>query len=348
MKSYREKKNQKLILLIFLGLLTFEGMGQQSVQPFGEGLQAKMFHSSTVDKNNTVWFLTEAGLISFDGKKWTLENKNPKVALTDLKDLAFDLLSPGNELWIATPRGVTVVALPINSESDVNTYYKDNSGIVSENVISIAVGKGLLRWIGTDKGISALRDKNWLINSFKSRYPEKMFQFNPITSMATSPSGDTLYAGTAGAGVVRVYRNDVDGISGASEYAEWGPIIMPSDNVQSVYIEPNGTQWIGTDRGVAKHVGYVTLENWTVYTAADGLVDDFVQVISSDGKGNIWFGTKNGASVFDGTRWTSYKVENGLISNNILSIAIDKNGVIWFGTDNGVTKMNDGKFVSYQ
>jgi ligand-binding sensor domain-containing protein len=336
------------VLSILMGLTSVESTGQQIIQPFGDGIQAKIFHSSTVDEDNNVWFLTEAGLLSFDGKKWTLQNTNPKIASADMKDLAYDFLSQSHELWIATPRGVTAATLPINSGSEATTYLKDNSALLSENVLAVAVGKGLIRWFGTDKGISALKDKNWLANSYVRRYPEKMFQFYPITSMATSPSGDTLYAGTPGVGVIRVYKNDVDGISGASEYAEWGPIIMPSDNVQSVYIEPNGTQWIGTDRGVAKHVGYVTLENWTVYNNEDGLADNFVQVINSDGKGNIWFGTKNGVSVFDGTKWSSYKVENGLASNNVLSIAIDKNGVIWFGTDNGVTKMSNGKFISYQ
>jgi ligand-binding sensor domain-containing protein len=342
------KNYQILILLILMGLKSINSIGQQAVLPFGDGIRTKIFHSATVDAENTVWFLTESGLVSFDGKKWSLQNTNPKLASTEMKDLTYDLLTQNRELWIATPKGVIVAVLPINSGSEATTYYKDNSGILSDNVLALASGKGLIRWFGTDKGISALMDKKWLTNSYQKTYPEKTFQFNSITSLATSPSGDTLYAGTAGAGVFRVFRNDVDGISGASEYAEWGPILVPSDNVQCVYIEPDGTQWVGTDKGVAKHVGYETLENWFAYTTTEGLVDNYVQAINSDGKGNIWFGTKNGVSVFDGTKWTSFKVENGLVSNNVLSIAIDKNGSVWLGTDNGVSNINNGKFTNYQ
>lgn len=347
-ECFTRKNYQVLIFLLAMGFITTKGICQQSVQPLGEGIQAKNFHSSTVDENNRIWFITEAGIISFDGQKWTRHNTSLKIASSEMKDIAFDPSLKSQGLWIATPQGVAQVALPVNSESEVTVFYQDNSTIVSNNVIALAVGKGSHRWFGTDKGISAYMDNKWLTNTYERTYPESIFRDFPITSMATSPSGDTAYVGTSGLGVVRLYRNDVDGVSGASEYAEWGPIIMPSDNVQSIYIAPDATQWIGTDKGVAVHTGYETLENWVVYTIEDGLVDNFVQAINSDGKGNIWFGTKNGVSVFDGTNWTSYKVENGLVSNNILTIAIDKNGVIWLGTDNGVSSINNGKIVSYQ
>ena len=147
---------------------------------------------------------------------------------------------------------------------------------------------------------------------------------------------------------MRVYRNDVDAISGASEYVGWGPILMPSDTVYSVHITADGTQWIGTNRGVAKHTGYKTLEGWTVFSSADGLADDEVQAINSDSKGSLFFGTKNGLSVFDGTKWTTYKAANGLASNNILTIAVDRKDCVWLGTDNGVTSLKSGKIISYR
>jgi ligand-binding sensor domain-containing protein len=342
--------NNSKVMMIFLMfvLITAKGMSQPAVQPFGEGIQAKVFHSSVVDDNNRIWFLTEAGIVSYDGQKWAIHNKNQKISSAEMKDLAYDLSLKGNGLWLATPEGVALAALPVDPESEVTLYSQGNSTILSNNVTALAVGKGSLKWFGTDKGISAFKDNKWLVNSYDKTYPESMFMESQITSMATSPSGDTVYAGTAGLGVIRVYRNDVDGVSGASEYALWGPIIMPSDNVQSVYIAPDGVQWVGTDLGVAVHTGYETLENWEAYTTDDGLVDNFVQAINSDGKGNMWFGTKNGASLFDGSKWTSYNVENGLPSNNVLSIAIDQNGVVWLGTDNGVSSINNGKIVNYQ
>lgn len=344
------KINGALLAVILSGfsIMPVTAQATATVQPLGEGITAKKFYSSTIGENNTVWFLTESGIVSFDGTNWTLLNKNSQIAATGLKSLIYDLSTTGPELWLATSKGATVASLPFSATSVVTTYYPDNSKIVGENVLAIAAGKKDLRWFGTDKGISAIKSKKWLTNSYENNYPGSIFLDYTITSMATSLNGDSLYVGTIGGGVFRVFRNDVDAVSGASEYAAWGPILMPSDTVYSIHIAADGAQWIGTKRGVARHIGYKTLEGWTVFTTAEGLTDDFVQAISSDSKGKIYFGTKNGLSAFDGSKWTTYKTGNGLASNNILTISVDKKDCVWIGTDNGVTSLKNGILTSYR
>ena len=287
-------------------------------------------------------------LLSFDGTKWTLHNKNQKVAQAAAQGIVFGSSSSGQELLLATPQGASVASLPVNENSGVTSFNPENSKILSNNVLALAIGQKEQKWFGTDKGISGLNNGTWLKNNYEDRYPEPIFEAFPITSMATSANGDSLYVGSKGSGVMRVYRDDLDAISGASEFMAWGPIQMPSDTVLSIHISADGTQWIGTPRGVARHKGYKTLEGWTVFTTAEGLVNDVVQAINSDSKGNLYFGTGNGLSVFDGTNWTTYKVANGLASNNILTIAVDRNDCVWLGTDNGATSLKDGKFISYR
>ncbi|MCE5347899.1 MAG: hypothetical protein LLG13_16650 [Bacteroidales bacterium] len=340
---------KKLTTFIITGLifLSFEGLSQKGFvndRSFNGAFQAKNFHSATVDDNNTKWFLTEAGMVSFDGKKWKLCNKNKNIPTKDLRDLSVY----GKEVLIATPNGATVTNLPIKHKTGVTTYNTDNASILSNNVVSVATGKSAVRWFGTDKGISAVLDNKWLQVGYEDMYPGFMFEEFRITSMATNRTGDSLYVGTEGAGIARIFRNEVDGISGASVYAQWGPIILPSDKVYSILIAPDGTKWFGTESGVAKHVGNNTLENWTVYSTKDGLVNDFVQAIDIDKNGKLWFGTKGGVSVFDGSKWTSYTVNDGLNSNNILCITVDKNDIVWLGTDNGVMCYNNGTLISYK
>jgi len=315
---------------------------------FDGAFQAKTFRTALVDKDNTKWFLTEIGIVSFDGKTWSLHNRNSKVSTENLKDLSYDFYSPVPEVLIATPNGATVASIPINDKTDATTYNTETTGILSNNVVRVLAGKNDIRWFGTDKGVSAFRNNKWLTNSYDEVYPGIIFKEYPITSMATSPGGDSLYVGTEGAGIARIFRDDVDGISGASVYAQWGPIILPSDKIYSILIASDGAKWFGTDAGVAKHTGDNTLDNWTVFTTDEGLVNNFVQAIAEDNKGKLWFGTKGGVSVFDGSAWTSIKMEDGLNSNNILSIAVDKNGIVWLGTDNGVMSYNNGEFVSYK
>ncbi len=329
-----------LISCLFFYLIVFSGIANDTDIP------AKKYYSVTVDNNNGIWFLTELGIVSYNGQKWTLHNNISQGK--DLKDIAFDASMEGTGFWIATGSGVTSLKSPVAEGSVSESFTTDNAAILSNSVLKIIVGKNNIKWVGSAKGIAAYSGTKWLDISYDDLYPSVIFEEYPITSMATNPGGDSLYVGTKGAGIARVFKNDVDGISGASVYAQWGPIILPSDNVYSVYIEKKGTRWFGTDLGAESHYGDNTLENWVVYTKVEGLVNDFVQAIGADHKGNIWFGTQGGISVFDGKAFTSYTTDNGLNSNNILCLTTDSNGVVWIGTDNGVNSFSNGTFTSYK
>jgi len=309
------------------------------------GIPAKKFFSVTVDNNNIVWFLTDIGIVSFNGEKWILHSSN--IQGKDMRDIAFDMGTEGTGFWIATEGGISSLKLPVESSVPA-TFTTENATILSNNVFKVVIGKNNVKWIATEKGVSAFSGSKWLDVSYDDLYPSVVFQEYPITSMATNPAGDSLYVGTKGAGVARIFKNDVDGISGASVYAQWGPIIIPSDNVYSVFIEKNGTKWFGTDMGVAKHSGNNTLENWVVYTVAEGLVNDYVQTIIADQSGNLLFGTQGGLSIFDGKSFTNYTKDNGLNSNNVLCLSTDKKGVVWIGTDNGVNSFSNGTFNSFK
>jgi ligand-binding sensor domain-containing protein len=274
--------------------------------------------------------------------------ENKKIPAGEVKNFVYELSDNGPGLWLATASGAINATIPIDSESEASVYNKQNSNILSDSIFSIAVGRNNLRWFGTDKGISALYENKWLKSDYERKYPKAMFKDFKVTAMATTPDGDSLYVATEGAGVSRVFRNQTDAISGASEYAQWGPIEIPSDKVYSICITHDGTQWFGTELGVGKHTGYVTMENWTVYNTENGLVNNVVQSIAVDPEGKMWFGTKGGVSVFNGTDWISYTMADGLISNNILLVLADKNGNVYLGTDIGIMMYSNGQLVCYQ
>jgi len=315
---------------------------------FSEGFKGKKFYTAVLDDNNGKYYLSDAGIVT--GRSFAVLNTNSKISYENIKHLVYELSVDGPQFWIATSQGVIAASAQRDNEFNYLTNYNtSNSDIISNDVLSIAVGQHQLRWFGTDKGISALYNNKWLTPDYQSLYPPVLFEYYPITAMTATSHGDSLYVGTEGGGVARVFKNSVDAISGASAYAQWGPIEMPSDSVYSICIAKDGTQWIGTNRGVARHTGNNTLENWTVFNTDNGLVDNFVQSIAAEPFGNnIWFGTKGGVSVFDGTNWSSYTMKDGLISNNILFIMTDKNGVVYMGTDNGLMVYNFGQLTCYQ
>ena len=86
---------------------------------------------------------------------------------------------------------------------------------------------------------------------------------------------------------------------------------------------------------------------WTTYRKSDGLASDYVLSMAVDGEGNLWFGTNNGVSKFDGENWTAYGASDGLVNKRVNAIAIDSEGNKWFGTSGGVSKFDGTTWTTY-
>ena len=317
--------------------------------PFTKGFSAKEFYDGFIDRGNKMWFLTDQGLASGKLKLWVMEtfDKKTETPEKDLKQFTLQSSPDGEKVWFATPRGAMVSDMPYDAGSDLKIYNTENSSIIGDSIIDIITTPGNLTWIGTDKGVSGIAEGKWLTESYDDWYIDGFFEFFPVTSMASTPGGDSLFVATWGAGVGRFQRNAVDAITGASSYAEWGPCVLPSDNVSSICVIGD-TQWYGTDKGLARHDGYEYGKGWTAYTTKEGLVDNYVQTIAMDAEGKLWVGTRGGISVLDGSDWKSYTTDEGLISNNILCIICDQDGFVYIGTDNGFMVYSQGELFCFQ
>jgi len=56
---------------------------------------------------------------------------------------------------------VPVLIRSFDGGTDATTYYTENSKILSDNVVMLAVGNGALRWFGTKGGVSVFDDSAW-------------------------------------------------------------------------------------------------------------------------------------------------------------------------------------------
>jgi ligand-binding sensor domain-containing protein len=79
----------------------------------------------------------------------------------------------------------------------------------------------------------------------------------------------------------------------------------------------------------------------------DPQIAEYVFEIFEDSKQNLWFGTNNGAAIYDGQALTYLTTVNGLIGNIVTSFAEDKHGNIWLGTHSGLSKYNGKTFINF-
>ena len=90
-------------------------------------------------------------------------------------------------------------------------------------------------------------------------------------------------------------------------------------------------------------------QTFTNYTTDDGLVNNAVNCLWVDSNDNIWFGTQEGISHFDGTTWTNYDVVShpDLVNNSIFAIFADSDDNLWVGTDFGANKFDGTTWTTY-
>jgi ligand-binding sensor domain-containing protein len=90
------------------------------------------------------------------------------------------------------------------------------------------------------------------------------------------------------------------------------------------------------------------VSTWKVFDSKDGLVGQQITALFEDGQRNIWIGTSEGLSVYDGLQFTSHTKADGLLSDYVMSIAQDKKDRIWVGTGEGLNVRIDGRWLSVE
>ena len=87
-------------------------------------------------------------------------------------------------------------------------------------------------------------------------------------------------------------------------------------------------------------------QNFSSYSKLQGLRHDQIRSMAQDKAGNIWLGTDDGLTRYDGKYFSHYTTDQGLPHNLILSVCIDNNENLWIGSFGGGVTRYDGKILS--
>ncbi len=287
-----------------------------------------------ITSSGVKYLATNLGLYIFDEDNDTYNLVEDGVQIVPVNSIALSKLSSVEELWLGSDEG----ALNLNTQTQ---YQTTNSGLHNNDVSHFSFDVNDRVFFGTTEGVSIKDANEWIMRNIGK---DSIYVKHSISSMGTATNGYT-YVATSGGGVER-FKYDVDGVSGATIFDEdWTQ--LKTNFVNTVYIYDT-IQVYGTPEGAAIHYSHLTKWDWDTYTVADGLIHDNVISIVKDHNDNLWFGTIEGLSMYDGTNWTSYTEEaDGIISNNIKYLEVDSDGSVWIACDDGLSKFSNNQWVNF-
>jgi streptogramin lyase len=322
-----------------------------------EGLPEASVHQVFQSLDGYLWIATEGGVARFDGsafRVWRHETA-PAFMSNDISAIAQD---SSGALWFGTADGL------VQSRGSALRRFSERDGLPSSSITSLAAlpdgsllvltSRGLVRFDGTtfkqlpaSKGtvlsLQAAPDGSvWLLTSEGiQRYDRGTITQPAFPSAAsTNSAGDETVQGLQFGPGDAVWTRSARSISvrrpGFERVLRIGSD-LPGSRITALYVDRQGTGWIGTNRGL---FSLQPLSNATIQTV-DPLHAESILSIMEDREGNLWIGTET--SGLHALRPRKFRSEPSAAGEAITTGAAASDGTVWFGTrEEGVRRIRNG------
>jgi signal transduction histidine kinase/ligand-binding sensor domain-containing protein/DNA-binding response OmpR family regulator len=344
-----------------------------------DGLPRNYVKAILQTRDGYLWIGTQAGLVRFDGARFTIYNSTNTPALRN-HNIRVLIEDPRGALWIGTDGGGVV-----RLEQGRFTRFGEEEGVPYGVVHTLHVDRRGRVWAGTFRGGLAVFDAQRGNQKF-TRLTDPAIGSNSIRSIVEDRDG-TLWIGTDGGGIKQyadgrvrdwagngglpagvvwpilhardgtVWIGTYDGLAhwkGGAAAAPAGSIDtystrngLPSNIVSSLLEDRDGNIWVGTSGGLVRLRAHDRAMQ--VMTEHDGLASDWVLTLYEDREGSVWVGTQGGGlnRYADGA-FTTWGVREGLSSNVPYGLYQDRKGDVWIGTEaGGLNRFSNGTFTHY-
>jgi signal transduction histidine kinase/ligand-binding sensor domain-containing protein/ActR/RegA family two-component response regulator len=292
-----------------------------------DGLPQNSIKSIAQTADGYLWLATQAGLVRFDGVRFTVFTTANAPALTNSNVMTL-LAAQDGSLWIGTYGGGLT-----RLKDGKFTTYTTRDGLAHDVVFTLCEDRNRDLWIGTHGGgLSRWRDGKFTTFSTKEGLSNSF-----VRAIHEDRQGD-LWIGTDGGGLNRFSSGKFTVFDKQDG--------LPSNIILSIHEDRHGSLWLGTfDGGVSRRRD----GRFTTYSLKQGLPSNAAYVISEDRDGNLWVGTHGGGlSRWDGERFTSLTKEYGLVDGGVRAIFEDREGSLWIGTaGSGLHRLKDGRFTTF-
>jgi ligand-binding sensor domain-containing protein/signal transduction histidine kinase/DNA-binding response OmpR family regulator len=210
-----------------------------------------------------------------------------------------------------------------------------NQGSISYNKIHGLLATKDELWIGTlEHGLDVmdLRTEK-VIRRYNAGTDSNSLKSNFIVTIFQRRNGNIL-VGTRN-GLFRYNRIK-------DNFSPLPPFGMP---IQAMHEDKEGTLWICSYGQGVYYTNEVTGKKGTIrhlHGNAKSLINDYVNNIFEDSKGNLWFCTEEGLSKYSKHTGAinNYTTKNGLPDNQVFRALEDDLGYIWISTSHGLVQLD--------
>jgi diguanylate cyclase (GGDEF)-like protein/PAS domain S-box-containing protein len=262
-----------------------------------------------------LWLGTQCCLVRFDGERFV----RYETGTLGLGQYSFvrDLLQRADgSLWSASVGGVT------RFDGKRFEWFDEKRGFTHPFVYVITEDNGKL-WAGTGgSGVWGLSGGRFVPHPAYLADPALPAKVNAVV-----PDGNGRLWVATDSGLLRL-----------------GPLTqrlttshgLPSDGVNVLLLDRDGTLWAGTRLGLAKSANGESFELEPSFGRSN------VTALFRDGQQRLWVGTSTGA--FRAAAFAAEPVDVG--TSAVYALAEDRSGGMWFGTATGLERLRDGAFVT--
>ncbi|WP_239492588.1 hybrid sensor histidine kinase/response regulator [Luteitalea sp. TBR-22] len=289
-----------------------------------DGLTQNTVQAIVQTRDGYIWLGTDAGLVRFDGVRFTTFDRHntPALARHNVRALAE---GPDGSLWIGLqPHGL--VRLRDGRFNVVGA----REGLPDAAVSCLLVDRAGALWVGTF-GAGVLRLSGGRFETFTR---SRGLAHDQVRSMVQARDG-VIWVGTDGAGVSRIADGRI--------LPALPPSALTGSVIWSMAQDRSGAMWFGT---YAAGLWRLADGRLTHFDDADGLPSDNVWALDEDRDGNLWVGTSAGlARLVDG-RFTPGARAGGVVRTPIRSLFEDRDHALWIGGYGvGLSRLSDGAFT---
>lgn len=313
-----------------------------------QGLSQSSVYAIVRDAQGFMWFGTQNGLNRYDGYSIKVFKHNPDDSNSISDNMIWCLLSDTRgDLWIGTERGG--VDRYILAENRFYNYKlsEDNSADMDGNrVTSLYEDSNGNIWVGTSfTGLTQL-------SRTTGRFTRFLFDEKDTTSLNSrtvwaicEDNARNLWIATT-KGLYKLNIDKQTEVTNGTHFAGYhyipsNSLRLNSDNIRALYVDREGTLWIGTSGGglIRYDVKTNTFKRY-LHNALDqsSISSNYIQSIYEDSRQNLWIATYDaGLIMFD------HQIDSFVqyTDDDLRTLYVDRSGTLWIGSFVGGVKVYD-------